>query len=141
LETRTPVAAAGTPTGHGISRVRHLGLGAYWFGTYFVITPVYTILLQVQVTSSVAKDLQGSAIGLATGLGGLFAMVLPPIVGAWSDHLTTRWGRRRPIMLAGTLGIVAALLVCSPPTRTRRSSSASCCWSRSSTSRARRMWR
>jgi MFS family permease len=111
LETRTPVAAAGTPTGHGISRVRHLGLGAYWFGTYFVITPVYTILLQVQVTSSVAKDLQGSAIGLATGLGGLFAMVLPPIVGAWSDHLTTRWGRRRPIMLAGTLGIVAALLV------------------------------
>jgi len=91
--------------------LRHMGLGSYWFGTYFVITPVYTVLLQVQVTETVARGSQATAIGVATFLGGIFAMVLPPVVGSWSDRLTTRWGRRRPIMVAGTLGIVAALLV------------------------------
>jgi MFS family permease len=110
VETTTPAADVGLPAG-AIGTSRHLALGAYWFGQFFVITPLYTVLLQVQVSGTVAPSSQGAAIGLATGLGGLFAMVLPPLVGAWSDGLTTRWGRRRPIMVAGTLGIVAALLV------------------------------
>lgn len=108
----TPMAPAAPPVaGARTSRLRHLGLGTYWFGSFFVITPVYTILLQAQVSEVVATGRQGAAIGLATGIGGLFALVLPPIVGAWSDTLTTRWGRRRPIMVAGTLGIVVALLI------------------------------
>lgn len=108
----TTPAPAGTPTATTPMPVRrHLSLGSYWFGTYFVVTPVYTVLLQVQVTETVAQGGQATAIGVATFLGGIFAMVLPPVVGAWSDRLTTRWGRRRPIMVAGTLGIVAALLV------------------------------
>jgi MFS family permease len=114
VETTTPVAAAGGAVA-GTQRtgvLRHLGLGSYWLGTYFVITPLYTVLLQVQVADvGVARDVQGTAIGLATGLGGLFALVLPPVVGAWSDGLRTRFGRRRPIMVAGTLGLVLALLV------------------------------
>lgn len=109
----TPIAPIGqTPARAArIPPLRHLGLGSYWFGTYFVVTPVYTVLLQVQVTETVARGSQATAIGLATFFGGVFAMVLPPVVGAWSDRLTTRWGRRRPVMVAGTLGIVAALLV------------------------------
>ena len=109
----TPIAPISPPPARAarIAPLRHLGLGSYWFGTYFVVTPVYTVLLQVQVTETVAKGSQATAIGLATFLGGVFAMVLPPVVGAWSDRLTTRWGRRRPVMVAGTLGIVAALLV------------------------------
>ncbi len=105
-----PVSVSAKPSVR-MPPLRHLGLGSYWFGTYFVVTPVYTVLLQVQVTETVAKGSQASAIGLATFLGGIFALLLPPIVGAWSDHLSTPWGRRRPIMVAGTLGIVAALLV------------------------------
>jgi len=112
MDTTAP--AADTAPSARVDRtpvLRHLSLGSYWFGTYFVVTPVYTVLLQVQVTETVAKGFQATAIGVATFLGGIFAMVLPPLVGAWSDRLTTRWGRRRPIMVAGTLGIVAALLV------------------------------
>jgi MFS family permease len=48
---------------------------------------------------------------VATALGGVFALVLPPIVGYWSDGITTRFGRRRPFLLAGTAGMVAACLV------------------------------
>lgn len=108
-----PAAPAATashatrPTGWS----RHLGLAAFWFGSYFLVAPVYTILLQVEVSQTVVRDLQNSATGLATGLGGAFALVLPPIVGHWSDGLRTRWGRRRPVMVAGALGMAAAMVV------------------------------
>lgn len=108
----TPVELAGAAAPR-IRTSRHLALGSYWFGQFFVITPLYTVLLQWQVTQPgvVPHGSQATAIGLATGLGGFLALVVPPLVGAWSDGLTTRWGRRRPIMVAGTLGIAAALLV------------------------------
>lgn len=49
-------------------------------------------------------------LGVAAGLAGL-AVLLPklwdiatdPLVGAWSDRTNSRWGRRRPFLLAGAL--------------------------------------
>jgi GPH family glycoside/pentoside/hexuronide:cation symporter len=49
-------------------------------------------------------------LGVSAGLAGL-AVLLPklwdittdPIVGAWSDRSRSRWGRRRPFLLAGAL--------------------------------------
>lgn len=95
-----------------IGLVRHVGLGLYWLGSYFVITPVYTILLQVQISQAVAShDTQNLVTGIATGVGGFLAMVIPPLVGHYSDRLHTRWGRRKPIIVAGTLGIVLCLVL------------------------------
>ena len=48
--------------------------------------------------------------GIATGVGGFLAMVIPPVVGRYSDGLHTRWGRRKPILVAATLGIVLSLV-------------------------------
>ena len=94
-----------------ISLIRHVGLGLYWLGTYFVVTPVYTILLQVQISQAVAShDTQNLVTGIATGVGGFLAMVIPPVVGRYSDGLHTRWGRRKPILVAATLGIVLSLV-------------------------------
>ena len=90
---------------------RHLGLGTFWLGLYFVITPVYTVLLQVQVAQTVEKGFQNSAVALATFVSGGVALVVPPLVGAWSDHLHSPWGRRRPVMVAGVAGIVLACVV------------------------------
>ena len=111
MET-TPLGTAPImrPAGR-ISRLRHVALGTFWFGNNFISTPVYTILLQLQVAELIAKNSQGAAIGIATGIGGVFAMFLPPAVGALSDHLHTPWGRRRPIMVAGVLGVILALVV------------------------------
>jgi MFS family permease len=94
-----------------ISLIRHIGLGLYWLGTYFVVTPVYTILLQVQISQAVeSHDTQNLVTGIATGIGGFLAMVIPPLVGHYSDRLHSRWGRRKPILVAGTLGIVLCLV-------------------------------
>jgi MFS family permease len=91
--------------------LQHTALSAFWFGTNFLWLPLTTILIQAQVDEVVPKGQQNTAIGAALAIGGLLAMTVPPIVGAWSDRLNTRFGRRRPIMVAGTLLTMPGLLV------------------------------
>jgi MFS family permease len=83
--------------------LRHLALSVFWFGSFFLWIPISTILLQDRVDSLIPRALQNTGVGVAAGIGGLLAVTVPPIVGAWSDRLMTRFGRRRPIMVAGTL--------------------------------------
>jgi MFS family permease len=73
--------------------------------------PLTTVLVQSQVDQVVAKGSQNGAIGFAIGIGGFLAMTVPPLVGAWSDRLNTRFGRRRPIMAAGTLLTIPGLIL------------------------------
>src|SRR5207249_5066186 len=83
-----------------------------WFGSNFLWIPLTTVLLQSQVDEVVPqKGLQNTGIGVALGVGGLLAMTVPPLVGAWSDRLHSRFGRRRPIMVAGTLLTFPGLIV------------------------------
>ena len=45
--------------------------------------------------------------------GGFVSVVAPPLFGLLSDNLRTRWGRRRPLVVAGTLGTACLLLLLS----------------------------
>jgi MFS family permease len=53
----------------------------------------------------------GSAtlIGFAIGGEGLFALAIPLVVGAVSDRTWTRWGRRRPFMVAAAPVMAVAM--------------------------------
>ena len=99
------VAAAppAAPLESGFSNLRHTALSSFWFGMNFMWIPVTTNLVQAQVDEVVPKGLQNTAIGFAIGIGGVLSVTVPPLVGAWSDRMNTRFGRRRPIMVAGTL--------------------------------------
>lgn len=96
-------AVAARPVEQGYGNLWHTALSAFWFGMNFLWIPLTTNLLQSQVDEVVPKDLQNTAIGVAIGVGGVLAVAVPPLVGAWSDRMNTRFGRRRPIMVAGTL--------------------------------------
>ncbi len=102
-------AVARRPATYG--NLQHAALSAFWFGSNFLWLPLTTVLIQAQVDSVVPKGLQNTAIGVALGVGGVLAMTVPPLVGAWSDRLNTRYGRRRPIMVAGTLLTIPGLLI------------------------------
>jgi len=105
-------AAIPTSTATGFSNLRHAALSAFWFGSNFLWIPLTTILLQSQVDEVVPqKDLQNTGIGVALGVGGFLAMTVPPLVGAWSDRIHSRFGRRRPIMVAGTLLTFPGLII------------------------------
>lgn len=97
----TAIATAAKPAHYG--NLQHTALSAFWFGSNFLWIPLTTVLLQDQIDSVVPAGSQNTAIGYALGLGGVLAMTVPPLVGAFSDRLNTRFGRRRPIMIAGTL--------------------------------------
>ena len=90
---------------------RHLGLSAYWFGQFLVWQPTTTVLIQHQVDDLVPKAQQGTALGVLIGMGGVAAFAVPPLVGYYSDFLTTRWGRRRPVIVAGTAGAAVGLVL------------------------------
>src|SRR5258708_26638926 len=97
------------PTQFG--NLQHAALSAFWFGSNFLWIPLTSVLVQTQVEGVVTKGTQTPAVGVVLGLGGLLAMPVPPIGGAWSDRLNTRFGRRRPIMVAGTLLTIPGLVL------------------------------
>jgi MFS family permease len=104
-------AVAAPPTTDEYGNLQHAALSAFWFGSNFLWLPLTTILIQAQIDGVVPKGSQNTAVGVTLGLGGLLAMTVPPIVGAWSDRLNTRFGRRRPIMVAGTLLTLPGLVL------------------------------
>jgi MFS family permease len=99
------------PAEDRFGNVRHAALSAFWFGGNFMWIPLTTVLVASQVDEVVPKGSQNGAIGFAIGIGGFLAMTVPPLVGAWSDRLNTRFGRRRPIMIAGTLLTIPGLVL------------------------------
>jgi MFS family permease len=72
--------------------------------------PVLQLLLPAQVA---LLDPQHKVVnlGLITTLGGLAALIGPPLAGALSDRTTSRFGRRRPWILAGVLLTAIMLLL------------------------------
>jgi maltose/moltooligosaccharide transporter len=67
-----------------------LALAAIW-GTYNVFMP---LLLGDFVESRALR-------GAIMGLDNVIAILLIPVVGAWSDRVNGRWGRRLPFLLVG----------------------------------------
>ncbi len=102
---------AAAPGGHKLGNLRHLGLSAGWFGFNFHWLPIGFVLVQSQVRDLVPRAEEATRIGLLVGVGGILAVTVPPLVGLLSDRISTPWGRRRPIMVAGLLGNLAGLAV------------------------------
>ena len=67
-----------------------LALAAIW-GLYNVFMP---LLLGAFIESRAVR-------GAIMGLDNVIAIVLIPVVGAWSDRIDGRWGRRLPFLLVG----------------------------------------
>jgi MFS family permease len=108
VATATAVAQ---PITAGFGWLRHTALSAFWFGSNFRWIPLTTVLIQSQIDSVVPRGSQNTAIGVTLGAGGVLAMAVPPLVGAWSDRIHSRYGRRRPIMVVGSLLTVPGLVV------------------------------
>ncbi|HEX5322794.1 MAG TPA: MFS transporter, partial [Capsulimonadaceae bacterium] len=53
---------------------------------------------------------KGAYLGTISVLGALGATVIQLIIGPLSDHCRAKWGRRRPFLLIGTLGGIAAMV-------------------------------
>ena len=80
-----------------------LVLNAYWVGLSFMWNALHPIILPAVLVNYVPDAQKNTYLGLLTFVGLMIAMVVQPLAGALSDGWVSRWGRRRPLMVAGTL--------------------------------------
>ena len=87
-----------------------------WLGIWMAqLTPIQ-LLLPAQV-ESVAKGSDWTAnviaFGIISGIAGACALIAYPLTGALSDRTTSRFGRRRPWIIVGTLVFAISLILLS----------------------------
>ena len=78
-------------------------MNVYWFGLAFMWNGLHPIVLPALLLRLVPESLKNTYLGGLTFAGLILAMVVQPLAGALSDGTRSRWGRRRPWILAGTL--------------------------------------
>jgi MFS family permease len=64
---------------------------------------IHPILLPAVLLNYVPDAKKNTYLGLLTFAGLVIAMIVQPITGSLSDGWKSRWGRRRPLVLFGTL--------------------------------------
>ncbi len=69
------------------------------------------VSMAIKVTAVVGPEQATTAQGLILGVGALAALIANPVFGRLSDRTMSRWGRRRPWMVGGSLGLAAFLFV------------------------------
>ena len=80
-----------------------LVLNAYWMGLSFMWNSIHPILLPAVLLNYVPDAKKNTYLGLLTFVGLIIAMIVQPITGAISDGWKSRFGRRRPLAVLGTL--------------------------------------
>lgn len=67
-----------------------------------------TLALRIEHVDPRHKE---TSLAVAAGLGALVALFANPLAGRLADRTTSRWGRRRPWLIAGVLGGTAGLAI------------------------------
>jgi MFS family permease len=80
-----------------------LVLNAYWVGLSFMWNALHPIILPAVLLNYVPDAKKNTYLGLLTFAGLILAMIIQPLSGALSDGWKSRFGRRRPLIVLGTL--------------------------------------
>jgi MFS family permease len=95
-------------TGWGFISIYAAAYAGTWLA---VLTPIMvTLALRARQLDATASEY---GLSLVLAVGALFALVSNPLVGWLSDRTTSRWGMRRPWLIAGAVGGVVSLWIVS----------------------------
>lgn len=114
IQVDTPRTGASLPGKPHLSRRELLGLSLPWFALNFQFAALLPVVIPAQILLFVAPGSAGNAqqalfLGAMAALGAVTALILQPTIGALSDRTRTRFGRRRPFMLVGAIGLLVGL--------------------------------
>jgi MFS family permease len=97
------VDASGRPTAT-LPAWQLVRLSLYWLGLTAVMGGITALLVNRLVAEEfVPLSEQGDALFRMTALGALIAMLVQPTVGTISDYTISRWGRRKPYIVIGSV--------------------------------------
>jgi len=102
-----PATVGPGPDGRPTTRLPHrelIRISLYWLGLSSIFAGLGTILSgRLEFTSLVDKQDAGRALFLISISGAVIAMIVQPTVGSISDYTISRWGRRKPYILIGSI--------------------------------------
>ena len=80
-------------------------LSLYWFGLSSIFSGLGGVILpgRLEFEHLVPPGEEGRALFLMTIGGTVIAMLVQPTIGSISDYTVTRWGRRKPYILVGSV--------------------------------------
>jgi len=82
----------------------YFNLSVYWFALSYLWNSMGPIILPNLIAPPMVDEaIKGSALGLLSAAGLVIAIIVQPVAGYISDRSTSRFGRRRPYLLVGTL--------------------------------------
>ncbi|HEX7587370.1 MAG TPA: MFS transporter [Anaerolineae bacterium] len=94
-----------------LSTFQQAMLSLYWFSTSLHWAAILIITLPSQAALIAGDEFKGRGLGLILAVGALVSMFVAPFIGAYSDRIRTRWGRRVPFIVIGVgmniLGLIA----------------------------------
>src|SRR3954451_4374772 len=100
---REPVIhPTGRPT-RDLPLAQLLTLSIYWLGINAMWTGLHVLILPKRMEAIFGPAAAGIGLGLITTAGVVVAIVVQPTVGAISDYTVSRWGRRKPYIVIGSL--------------------------------------
>src|SRR5919108_3238717 len=105
----TTAAASTQVAPRRLSHFDFVVLAVYWIAIGYLWQSLGTLILPDLVQELVGSHDKGKALSLLEGIGTLMAVVWQPMMGAVSDRSRSRFGRRRPFIVGGTLGDVIFL--------------------------------
>jgi MFS family permease len=104
------VAGAVAPAPRKLKQLDFVVLSIYWVAIGYMWTSLGGLILPDLVLQLVGREHEGLALGVLEGVGSLMAVVWQPVAGALSDRTQTRFGRRMPFIVGGTIGDVLFLV-------------------------------
>ncbi|MEO8744667.1 MAG: MFS transporter [Candidatus Dormiibacterota bacterium] len=96
---------AATPTSQRrLNQLDFVVLSVYWIAIGYLWNSLTALILPDLIIQLVGRSHEGLASSVLKSFGAIVAVGWQPIVGAVSDRTVSTWGRRRPFIVAGTLG-------------------------------------
>jgi MFS family permease len=86
-------------------------LSSYWVALGYLWLPLGSSVLPDVILRLVGDAHKGTATAVLEGVGTFLSIFVQPVMGAISDRTSSRFGRRKPYLVVGTLGSCLFLLL------------------------------
>src|ERR671919_3260408 len=90
------------PTQRALPLSQLLTLSIYWLGIQTIWGGLNITIIPGRL-DDLSRDTQGTLLAIIMIAGAVAPIVIQPTVGVISDYTVTRWGRRKPYIVAGSL--------------------------------------